>query len=72
MNKFFTSALLSVVAVPFLFAAPHAGAGKAQNTTAPATTSTSKPMTKSKKHVIKAKKSNVKTSTAAPAATPAK
>ena len=35
MRKLFTSTLLTVAAVPFLMAAPHA-AKKAQNTTTPA------------------------------------
>ena len=70
MRKLFTSTLLTVAAVPFLMAAPHA-AKKAQNQATPAATqntaSTVKP--KVKKHVKKVKKSANGTSTAA-ASTP--
>jgi hypothetical protein len=66
MRKLFTSTLLTVAAVPFLMAAPHA-AKKAQNQATPATTqntaSTAKP--KVKKHVKKVKKSANGSSTAA-------
>ena len=51
MKKLFTSALLTVAAVPFLMAAP-AVAKKAQNTSTPAA-STKKP---AKKHTKKASK----------------
>ena len=55
MKKLFTSTLLTVVAVPFLRAAPSA-AKKAQNQ-APASTDTQTmaPKTKAKKHVKKTK-----------------
>jgi hypothetical protein len=64
MNKFMTATLLTVVAVPFLMAAP-AATKKAQNTATPATTTaTTKKV--AKKHVKKAK------TTAAPVAPAAK
>jgi len=72
MKKLFTSTLLTVAAVPFLMAAPHA-AKKVQNQAAPAaqnTATTAK--TKVKKHTKKAKKSatgtsSTESSTSAPA-----
>ncbi len=68
MKKLFTSTLLTVVAVPFLSAAPHA-AKKAQNTTTSSTMqSTESTAKKGKKHVKKAKTVKSETSTAAPAA----
>jgi hypothetical protein len=65
MKKLFTSTLLTVVAVPFLFAAPTA-AKKVQNTSTSATTTA--PASKTK--VKKAKKSTktATTSTSTPAA----
>ncbi len=61
MNKFFTSALLTVVAVPFLMAAPSA-AKKVQNTTTGDTASTQTAGAKKvKKHVKKAKNSTKST-----------
>ncbi len=61
MNKLISSTLLTIVAVPFLMAAP--AAKKAQNGTTPApATATTKKTTK--KHVKKAK------STTAPAMAP--
>lgn len=53
MKNLFTSALLTVAAVPFLMVAPNA-AKKAQNTAAPATTATTKKV--QKKHVKKGSK----------------
>jgi hypothetical protein len=71
MKKLLTSTLLTVVAVPFLSAAPHA-AKKAQNTTTSSTMqSTESTAKKGKKHVKKAKKTvKSETSTAAPAEAP--
>jgi hypothetical protein len=70
MKKLLTSTLLTVVAVPFLSAAPHAGK-KAQNSTANSTTQTESTAKKGKKHVKKAKKTvKSETSTAAPAEAP--
>jgi hypothetical protein len=70
MKKLLTSTLLTVVAVPFLSAAPHA-AKKAQNSTATSTTQTESTTQKGKKHVKKAKKTvKTETSTAAPAEAP--
>ena len=71
MKKLLTSTLLTVVAVPFLSAAPHAGK-KAQNTTTSSTMqSTENTAKKGKKHVKKAKKTvKSETSTAAPAEAP--
>jgi len=59
MNKLFTSTLLTVVAVPFLMAAPSA-AKKAQNTTTGDTTSTMSSK-KVRKHVKKGKNSTKST-----------
>ena len=68
MKKLFTSTLLTVVAVPFLSAAPHA-AKKAQNSTASSTTQTQSAVKNGKKHVKHVKKTvKSETSTAAPAA----
>lgn len=61
MKKLFTSALLTVTAVPFLIAAPNAGK-KAQNTAAPAAST-------KKAHKKHSKKSNkTPKDTAAPSA----
>ncbi len=60
MNKLISSTLMTIVAVPFLMAAP--AATKVQNSTAAPSTSTAKKT--AKKHVKKAK------STTAPAAAP--
>jgi len=71
MKKLLTSTLLTVVAVPFLSAAPNAGK-KAQNTTNSSTMqSTESTAKKGNKHVKKSKKTvKSETSTAAPAAAP--
>jgi hypothetical protein len=70
MKKLLTSTLLTVVAVPFLSAAPHAGK-KAQNSTVSSTTQTESTAKKGKKHVKKAKKTvKSETSTAVPAEAP--
>ena len=63
MKKLFTSTLLTVAAVPFLMAAPHA-AKKVQNTSAPAT-STTAPSATSKAKAKKIKKAKTTTGTAA-------
>ncbi len=58
MNKLFTSTLLTVVAVPFLLAAPSA-AKKVQNQVPTSTDSQSTmAKTKTKKHVKKVKKTS--------------
>jgi hypothetical protein len=70
MKNLLTSTLLTVVAVPFLSAAPHA-AKKAQNSTASSTTQTVSTAKKGNKHIKKAKKtvkSESSTAAAAPAA----
>ncbi|MBV8708097.1 MAG: hypothetical protein JO182_22500 [Acidobacteriaceae bacterium] len=70
MKKLLTSTLLTVVAVPFLSAAPHAGK-KAQNTTANSTMQSTDTVKKGKKHVKHVKKAvKSETSTTAPAAAP--
>jgi hypothetical protein len=70
MKKLFTSTLLTVVAVPFLSAAPHA-AKKVQNATTSSTTQTTDTAKKGKKQVKHVKKTaKSQTSTAAPAANP--
>jgi hypothetical protein len=53
MNKLISSTLLTIVAVPFLMAAP--AATKAQNTTTPATSTASTKKAVKKTHVKKAK-----------------
>lgn len=58
MNKLFTSTLLTVAAVPFLMAAPHA-AKKAQNTTAP-TVQTQTTVKKAHKKQVKKTKASSK------------
>jgi hypothetical protein len=68
MNKLFTSTLLTVVAVPFLMAAPNAAKkGQNQAPTSTADTQTTTPKVKAKKHVKKAK--STASTTATPAAT---
>lgn len=66
MKKLLTSTLLTVVAVPFLMAAPKA-TKKAQNTT-PAATATAKPKVH-RKHAVKKSKT---TTAPAAVATPSK
>ncbi len=69
MKKLLTSTLLTVVAVPFLSAAPHA-AKKAQNSAASSTTQTVSTSKKGNKHIKRTKKTVVKSENSA--AVPAK